>query len=1072
MAALEHNNTYSLTDDSKVYHPIKFGEDYPGYRPKSNEMPTDRPVDNDQRFCYCTNVRVWKTSQVPEERTHRVATDKVRLWLDAVQNTNPDIQVVFPPSQVEANQAIAAAKSSGKGARKRQSSVPPDSDTAKAKQARSRADETDKKAGKGKGRIPSIPKQAPASTAAALASKVNEKYTSLRPKEKRTIQSLAHDWYKAIYHTRFHMTKPEYLDLLCNNAIGIQNAKEPDPKFKEVMIKALTSLKALVNDPTTAGLPDPNQAPPIEPIGQKRPATTTASQVNPRVAKAKTGGGTYAEATIGKPKSSTPPIGAKSAPARAPAKDASGAIGAPVPPKGKAKAKAKDQGGNPPIGAASTAKQDAAKRSDPSITSDTALEFLRDAPATQSFADYQQITQAASARPEAQDAQNVQDAQTAQDEQIARAYQADLNAQGTQDAAATAPAQPANLPELDEDDDAAMQQALMLSRQQAQSQGSDPQAASSAGAMQSTDQELQHELQVGMDYQTEVQELQMKMSQGHLRPDEVARYRTVSQLWSANQARVAELCDRQVQESIAQQSRSTRAILGSLQPLNTAKSRGPALKPPPSSKDSTGACPPPASGRQSGATDLRKAPPPILGTNRPLAVKTHPQGPPSGPPKDQVLGQNPCQFKAHPRHHHPLKDLHNLTWMGRSLVQGGVHHQGLFLDLLILQGHHRLLMCRLRGVLHLKPLLTWKRNYGGKGKQSALGPRNRAMCNMMIGNNQSSTDLVITSKSINLVEILDRSVSENSSSSDTSDDDHRSPSSRGSRSRRHEHSRRHRSRSRKGSRSERRRRGSSGEKRRSRSKRKEGEHRSFKDRRRRDPSSSSQEQESEGHVEDRNKSRSSQPAQAKAAESQQMNPPPLPPPAAAPLTVPSTPMGQTQAPAARQASAQPIQRQAAQAVPATIQTAPAIGAAVAHLPMAKAVPMHQSQGHAQVAAQPDPKAIPARHSQGHVPVAQPLPQPLYPAQQQLITVQPRPQAQQLTAPPGLGTNLELTQAAHIQQMEQQLAALQAQLRATQPQAPSRPSSQSPEGWGWGDQSQDSQWHSHGWYNWGNGRGYQ
>ena len=105
-------------------------------------------------------------------------------------------------------------------------------------------------------------------------------------------------------------------------------------------------------------------------------------------------------------------------------------------------------------------------------------------------------------------------------------------------------------------------------------------------------------------------------------------------------------------------------------------------------------------------------------------------------------------------------------------------------------------------------------------------------------------------------------------------------------------------------------------------------------------------------------------------------------------------------------------------------------------------------------------------------MAQPLPQQLYPTQQQLIAVQPRPQAQQLTTPPGLGTNLELTQAAHIQQMEQQLAALRAQLRATQPQAQSRHSSQSPEGWGWGNQSQDSQWHDHGWYNWGNGRGYQ
>ena len=74
------------------------------------------------------------------------------------------------------------------------------------------------------------------------------------------------------------------------------------------MVKALTSLKASVNDPTKAGLPDPNQAPPIEPIGQKRPATTTASQVNPKVAKAKTGVETYAEAIIGESKSSTPPI--------------------------------------------------------------------------------------------------------------------------------------------------------------------------------------------------------------------------------------------------------------------------------------------------------------------------------------------------------------------------------------------------------------------------------------------------------------------------------------------------------------------------------------------------------------------------------------------------------------------------------------------------------------------------------------------------------------------------------------------------------------------------------------------
>ena len=46
----------------------------------------------------------------------------------------------------------------------------------------------------------------------------------------------------------------------------------------------------------------------------------------------------------------------------------------------------------------------------------------------------------------------------------------------------TDPDQPGNLPDWDEEDDAAMQQALILSRQQTQSQGSDPQAASSAGS--------------------------------------------------------------------------------------------------------------------------------------------------------------------------------------------------------------------------------------------------------------------------------------------------------------------------------------------------------------------------------------------------------------------------------------------------------------------------------------------------------------------------------------------------------------------------------------------------------------
>ena len=445
-------------------------------------------------------------------------------------------------------------------------------------------------------------------------------------------------------------------------------------------------------------------------------------------------------------------------PAKASAKHPSWAIGAPVPPVGKAKSKAKDKRGNSPIGAASTARQDAAAQKEPSITSETALEFLKNAPATQSFADYQQTKQGASTGHESQTAQDEQDAQTAQDEQVARAYQADLNAQAAQDAAATEPAQTANFPDLDEEDDAAMQQALILSRQQDQSQGSDPQAASSAGTTQTTDQELQHELKVGLDYQTEVQTLQMKMSQAPLRPDEVARYRTVSQLWSANQARVAELCDRQVQENIAKQSCSTSAMLGSLRPLNIAKAKGPALKPPPSSKDSTGAYPPPASEKQSGAVASRKAPPPILGSDRPLAVKTRPQGPPAGPPKGPGSGAGSLPIQSAPPAPSSPKGPSQPHLEGKVVSPRGRLPPRVLLDLPILQGHHLSLTCRLQGVLQLKLLLTLKRDCVGKRKRNDLGLMNRIMCNVMIGNSQNSTDLVITSKSIDLAEILDEGI--------------------------------------------------------------------------------------------------------------------------------------------------------------------------------------------------------------------------------------------------------------------------------------------------------------------------
>ena len=55
----------------------------------------------------------------------------------------------------------------------------------------------------------------------------------------------------------------------------------------------------------------------------------------------------------------------------------------------------------------------------------------------------------------------------------------------------------------------------------------------------------------------------------------------------------------------------------------------------------------------------------------------------------------------------------------------------------------------------------------------------------------------------------------------------------------------------------------------------------------------------------------------------------------------------------------------------------------------------------------------------------------------------------LQFPSLLGTELERTQAAHMQQMQQQLAQLEAQLRAAQAPAPQRQSSHSPSGtWRW------------------------
>ena len=92
-----------------------------------------------------------------------------------------------------------------------------------------------------------------------------------------------------------------------------------------------------------------------------------------------------------------------------------------------------------------------------------------------------------------------------------------------------------------------MQQALWQSRQQAQMQGADPTASSSAGGpatqARSIDEEVQDELEKGRGFQEEASSLEQLMFQRCLTPVEVDRLRTVTQKINANEQRVVELCE-------------------------------------------------------------------------------------------------------------------------------------------------------------------------------------------------------------------------------------------------------------------------------------------------------------------------------------------------------------------------------------------------------------------------------------------------------------------------------------------------------------------------------------------------
>ena len=110
-----------------------------------------------------------------------------------------------------------------------------------------------------------------------------------------------------------------------------------------------------------------------------------------------------------------------------------------------------------------------------------------------------------------------------------------------------------------------LRQALWQSRQQAQMQGSDPTASSSAGPGRTIEDEIQFELQMGRDFKSEAESLENKMSTRRLSVDEVQRLRKLFELMHVNQQRVADLCERQIQENQAQQAPDASAMLRRLQ---------------------------------------------------------------------------------------------------------------------------------------------------------------------------------------------------------------------------------------------------------------------------------------------------------------------------------------------------------------------------------------------------------------------------------------------------------------------------------------------------------------------------
>ena len=740
----------------------------------------------------------------------------------------------------------------------------------------------------------------------------------------------------------------------------------------------------------------------------------------------------YAAAVTGQPATQPRPIGAKIP--KAPAQPPSGAIGAPIGARAPARASA----GKPPVGTPATAKQGSVDQQDANVTSESALEFLANAPGDHTFADYQA----------AKDSKAASDTQAAQSTELAPPK----SQSATQ-------AQDAGELDFDDEDDAVMQKVLWESRQQAQQQGADPTASSSTGGTatpaRTIDEFIQFELELGRDYQREANFLEDTMSKRRLTSSEVDRLRKVSELINVNKQRVVELCQLQVRENQAKQARDTSAMLASLKPLQPTRAK-PAVQ----KAGAPSTMPPPLLIVKHPPGDGRKAPPPVLTPPLPPPIKPPPtpqqlrdqsdsgSGPPPGTlpitkfsggslaaptsPKGPSTAQRQRPLISPKGRPPPI-----IALPSQQSSQSGAHVAAMSSPRSVATEDTADLENRLERKREAKRQLA--RAQEGDGADDGDTSKHPRRSHHQEEEHRSSRD----------TRRKKRSTSDQSQSPESSDGDNRSTSTKGSRSRRHERSRRHRSRSRRGSRSRRRQNtDSSDEERRSRSDKRKDEYKSSKHRKRRDDSPSPSQQE-----EDRSKDRSSQQPQSQADQEQQRAKQSMPQPA---MIQAPTAQPQPAAPVAQHAqpvTAGQVQAQVARPAQAQLLATHAIGSTISNLPIAKAMPIQQ---------QPQGQAL-----------TQPLPRPVFPPSSAMIQVPARPQAQQLAAPPDLGTDLERTQAAQIQQMQQQMAQLEARLHALQAPVPQRQASQSPSGsWGWNEQANQSQWHGHGWQDWGNGRGYQ